>query len=143
MKITKTELQRLVRESVRKQMAQGLNEAADYMAGRQVLVSAQQASLDFEKEIIKTLDLVSPDELNPNLRARFNEIVETMKDDIVSAVRIAVEQLSPFPRSTEDKHQAASKTAVPASTVDVPPGGGATTVPVRSESVVRKTPSRK
>lgn len=144
MKITKTELQRLVRESVLKQMmaAQGgnINEAADYMAGRQVLVSAQQASLDFEKEIIKTLDLVSPDELNPNLRARFNEIVETMKDDIVSAVRIAVEQLSPFPRSTEDKHTPTSKTAVPASTVDMAP---TTPSPVRSESVGRKTPVSK
>ena len=103
-------------------------------------MSAQQASLDFEKEIIKTLDLVSPDELNPNLRARFNEIVETMKDDIVSAVRIAVEQLSPFPRSTEDKHTPTSKTAVPASTVDMAP---TTPSPVRSESVGRKTPVSK
>jgi len=141
MKITKAELQKLVRESVRKQMmaAKGLNEAADYMAGRQVLVSAQQASLDFEKEIIKTLDLVSPDELNPNLRTRFNEIVETMKDDIVSAVRVAVEQLTPFPRTTEDKHTPSNKTAVPASTIDQAPGSMPAPA-VAAENVTRKKP---
>lgn len=73
-------------------------ESSDYMAGRQVIISAQQASLDFEQEIIKTLGLVNPDDLHPTIRQKFNDVVETMKDDIVRAVKAAVDGLSPFPR---------------------------------------------
>ena len=110
MKITEQEIRDMVVEALKKkhskqtQQAQpslkkkAVKESADYMAGRQVIVSAQQASLDFEKEIIKTLGLVNPDEIHPNIRKRFNEIVETMKDNIVSAVKVAVDGLSPFPR---------------------------------------------
>lgn len=120
MKITEQELHQMIKEALQKRgiktpssvpavtsktFKKPVKESADYMAGRQVIVSAQQASLDFEKEIIKTLGLVNPDELHPNLRKRFNEIVETMKDDIVSAVKIAVDGLSPFPREDDKNTQ--------------------------------------
>lgn len=116
MKITEQELHKMIKEALQKRGIKPTSvpkvtpkkvtkESADYMAGRQVIVSAQQASLDFEKEIIKTLGLVNPDELHPNLRKRFNEIVETMKDDIVSAVKIAVDGLAPFPREDDKNTQ--------------------------------------
>jgi hypothetical protein len=100
MKITEQELRELVREALRSnpKVKKHLKESSDYMAGRQVIISAQQASLDFEQEIIKTLGLVNPDDLHPSVRQKFNDIVETMKDDIVRAVKGAVDGLSPFPR---------------------------------------------
>lgn len=100
MKITEAELRQLVREALRNnpKVKRQLQESSDYMAGRQVIISAQQASLDFEQEIIKTLGLVNPDDLHPSVRQKFNDIVETMKDEIVRAVKAAVDGLSPFPR---------------------------------------------
>lgn len=100
MKITEKELRELVREALKQnpKVKEHLKESADYMAGRQVIISAQQASLDFEQEIIKTLGLVNPDDLHPSVRQKFNDVVEKMKDDIVGAVKNAVNGLSPFPR---------------------------------------------
>ena len=105
MKITEKELRQIVREALKNnpKVQKYLKENADYMAGRQVLISAQQASLDFEQEIIKTLGLVSPDDLHPELRKKFNFVVETMKDDIVEAVKTAVNQLAAFPRVDDVK----------------------------------------
>lgn len=100
MKISEKELRLLVREALKNnpKVKKHLRESSDYMAGRQVIISAQQASLDFEQEIIKTLGLVNPDDLHPTVRQKFNDVVETMKDDIVKAVKNAVNGLSPFPR---------------------------------------------
>lgn len=125
MKITKEDLNKVVAEVIknspelqklkeeRRKQQQTLKESGDYMAGRQVIISAQQASLDFESEIIKTLDLVAPDDLHPNLRRRFNDIVEEMKDDIVAAVKRAVEQLAPFPRTNDENKPKATAPATP------------------------------
>ena len=100
MKLTEAELRQMIREALRKnpKVKRQLQESSDYMAGRQVIISAQQASLDFEQEIIKTLGLVNPDDLHPTVRQKFNDVVETMKDEIVRAVKAAVDGLSPFPR---------------------------------------------
>lgn len=129
MKITKEDLNKVVAEVIknspelqklkeeRRKQQQTLKESGDYMAGRQVIISAQQASLDFESEIIKTLDLVPPDDLHPNLRRRFNDIVEEMKDDIVAAVKRAVEQLAPFPRTNDENRP---KTTAPSTPVAPP-----------------------
>lgn len=105
MKITEEQLRKIVRESLRNnpKVQKYLRESSDYMAGRQVIISAQQASLDFEQEIIKTLGLVNPDDLHPQLRQKFNHLVEGMKEEIVEAVKKAVDGLVSFPRVDDVK----------------------------------------
>lgn len=101
MKITEEQLRKMIREALKEHphfKSRQLQEGSDYTAGRQVILSAQQAAFDFEKEIVKNLGLVNPDDLHPEARKRFNDIVETMKDNIVVAVKDAVDQLTPFPR---------------------------------------------
>ena len=102
MKVTEQELREMVREALKAKLAEGkLYEGSNYTAGRQVILSAQQAAFDFEKEIIKTLGLVAPDDLPDQVLLRYNEIVEEMKDDVVGAVKKAVDSLAPFPKADQ------------------------------------------
>lgn len=103
MKITEQEIRKMVRSALK----ENLYESSDYTAGRQVILSAQQAAFDFEKEIIKTLGLVTPDDLHPSVRVKYNDIVEKMKDDVVGAVKKAVDSLAPYPRQEDKSNQVA------------------------------------
>lgn len=97
MKISDKELRMMVREAVQKKVAQ-LREASDFSARRQIVHSAESASMDFENEIVGLLNLVRPDDLSPALQKHYYLAVETMKKKIVSAVMEATRDLARLPK---------------------------------------------
>ena len=101
MKITDQELRKLVREVVRKKVAT-LQEGQDFTARRQVVQSAQKASMEFENEIVGLLGLEHPDSLPPNLQKEYYVVVDAMKDQIVGAVMDATRELAKFPKPREE-----------------------------------------
>lgn len=103
MKITDNELRLMVREAVQKKVAK-LKEASDFSARRQIVHSAESASMDFEKEIIGLLGLMRPDDLSPALQKQYYFVVETMKKKVVDAVMEATRELAKMPKAeTEQK----------------------------------------
>lgn len=98
MKITDDELRMMVREAVQKKIA-GLKEASDFSARRQIVHSAEKASMDFEKEIVGLLGLVKPDEMPPALQKQYFVVVERMKEKIRSAVMEATRDLAKLPKA--------------------------------------------
>jgi len=103
MKITDQELRNLVREVVRSKISV-IKEGVDFTARRQVVQSAQNASMSFENEIVGLLGLESPDLLPQDLQKKYYVIVDQMKDQIVSAVMEATRELAKFPKpKPEDK----------------------------------------
>jgi polyhydroxyalkanoate synthesis regulator phasin len=100
-KITKKELQKLIDEAVKAKLA--LNESTDFSAKRQIVHSAQHASMEFEREITKALGLVEPDKLQPALQKRYFEIAEEMKRGIIKSVVDAVGRFATLPRNTKSK----------------------------------------
>lgn len=107
MKISDNELRTMVREAIQKKLA-SLKEARDFSARRQVVHSAQQASMEFENEIVGLLNVVKPDELPPALQKQYYFIVEQMKDKIVSAVMEATRELARLPKN-ENREQKKGK----------------------------------
>lgn len=101
MKITEQELREMVREVVQNKVAK-LKEGNDFTARRQVVHSAQEASMNFEKEIVGLLGLEHPDSLPPELQKQYYVVVDEMKDKIVSAVMAATRELAKFPKPRED-----------------------------------------
>jgi len=97
MKITDQELRKLVREVVQKKI-DVIREGADFTARRQVVQSAQKASMNFENEIVGLLGLESPDNLPTDLQKKYYVVVNKMKDDVVSAVMEATRELARFPK---------------------------------------------
>lgn len=94
-KITTDEIVEMVKEAV-----QVVKEANDFSAKRQIIFAAQSASMDFEKEIVKGLDLVDPDQMNnPKLQAQYLSVVKEMERGVVHAVAKAIKQLIAFPRN--------------------------------------------
>lgn len=100
MKITDQELRKMIREVVRKKVAV-LKEAEDFTARRQVVHSAEAASMNFEQEIVKLLNLEHPDNLPTELQKKYYFIVDSMKDEIKRAVMEATRKLAAFPKPRE------------------------------------------
>jgi hypothetical protein len=100
MKITEKELRALIREAISKKV-KTLNEGSDFTARRQLMLSAANTTLNFETEIIKLLDLVSPDKLTPEGQEVYRNAVEKMGDGFKQVVNIAVDELSRLPRNSQ------------------------------------------
>lgn len=98
MRIKEQDLKRMIRESVRKKLNSILGENADYTATKQVVIDAQEAAFRLEQDIVKSLNLISPDNMSDVIRARYSEIMDTMKEQIVGAVEEAITKLRPYPR---------------------------------------------
>jgi chemotaxis protein CheY-P-specific phosphatase CheC len=96
--VSEEELRTMVKEAVRKKVAV-LKEAEDLTARREVVLAAEKAGMDFEKMIIKILDLVHPDRLPTEYQKRYLSIVQEMNDDIVASVMNAAKQLTKFPKN--------------------------------------------
>lgn len=105
-KVTEKELKQLVREAVKKQIKSDmLNESSDFTAKRQIIHAAMQAVMNFENEIVKLLDIQSPDEMPEHLQHRYLEIAEDLKSTVVSAVAEAVKRFSVLPRNSDNQQQ--------------------------------------
>jgi len=99
--ISESQLRSMIREVVQKKVA-NLKEGQDLTARRQVVMAAEKASMDFEKVIVKILNMVHPDKLPTKFQKRYLAVVEEMNDDIVKAVMHAAKQLVKFPKNKKD-----------------------------------------
>lgn len=92
MKITKKQLQEMVKAAVKTQLVtQPINEGAgNFMSRRELLNKARDASFKFENEIIKTLDLEDPNTMPIEKRTEFLRIMRVMEKEIVKAVAGAI-----------------------------------------------------
>lgn len=103
-KVTEKELQELVREAVSEQLKNvSLKESSDFTAKRQIIHAAMQAVMNFENEIIKLLDIQSPDEMPEHLQQKYLEIAEDLKNKVVAAVAEAVKRFSLLPRNRDQQ----------------------------------------
>jgi hypothetical protein len=99
MKISEQDLKRIIKEALIQELSTNGN---DFSAKRAIILAAQNASMEFEQEIIKGLDLVHPDQLtNPKLQERYLQVVKSMEKEVVQAVAKAVKQLVAFPRNSQ------------------------------------------
>ena len=102
MKITKQELNEIIKEAVQNKMA-SLNEDVNFTAKRNIVMAAQHASQQFENEIIKTFNLVHPDQLPGHIQEQYFAVVKEMEDGVVSAVQDAVRKLVRFPKNKKGR----------------------------------------
>jgi putative lipoic acid-binding regulatory protein len=100
MKITHKELKEMIDKAVRK----NLQEGSTFSARRVIDAVAGDASREFEKQIVQNLGIVDPDELRPEMQAKYLEIVGEMEKGFKNAVRAAVKKLQNFPKK-EDVQQ--------------------------------------
>jgi len=98
--ISEQELRSMVKEAVKKKLA-NLKEAEDLTARREVVLAAEKAGMDFEKIIIKLLNMVHPDKLPTEYQKNYLLIVQDMNEKIVDAVMNASKQLTKFPKNNK------------------------------------------
>lgn len=98
MKITKQELNEIIKEAVENKLA-SLNEDVNFTAKRNIVMAAQHAAKGFESEIIKAFDLRHPDRLPTEIQEKYYAVVKEMERDFVAAVQKAVRELVRFPKN--------------------------------------------
>jgi hypothetical protein len=102
MKISEKELRKMIKEAVKKKMAV-LKEDRDFTALRNIEKAAANASMTFEQDLVKLLNLVEPDNLPDNVQTMYRQVVNEMEENVIQAVRTAVEKLRKFPRNDGQK----------------------------------------
>ena len=94
-KINKRQLAEAVEVAVKK----ALLESNHFTAMRNIEHAAINTSMEFETNIVDALGLMNPDHMQPNLQAKYYQIVTTMKEGIKSSIMDAAKQLVSFPRA--------------------------------------------
>lgn len=95
-KILEKQIRKVARENI-------LKEVKSFNATRILKNAARSAVLDFEREIIKELNLVAPDEMDDSSQAAYNEAMEKMTTVVVNAVVDAVQAVEHLPRIQEEE----------------------------------------
>lgn len=80
-----------------------LQEGTHFTAMRNIEHMAASTSMEFEKTITDALGLMNPDNMQPQLQAKYYEIVTRMKDQIRQAALDAAKGLISFPRQDDGK----------------------------------------
>lgn len=101
-KITKTSLKEAISKAVKTEIAK-LLESNHFSAMRQIEHMASSTSMEFEKNILDSLGLESPDNMQPELQQKYFQIAQAMKAGIRTAVLDAAKQLISFPRREDGK----------------------------------------
>jgi hypothetical protein len=78
-----------------------LLESNHFSAMRSIEHMAASTSMEFEKNIVDALGLMNPDHMQPDLQAKYFQVVSNMKEGIKSAVMDAAKQLISFPREEQ------------------------------------------
>lgn len=97
-KINKKQLAEAVEVAVKK----ALLESNHFTAMRNIEHAAVNTSMEFEKNIVDALGLMNPDHMQPNVQAKYYEIVTRMKEGIKASIMDAAKQLVAFPRAEEN-----------------------------------------
>ena len=110
MKIKESELRTIIREALVLRMKTdpesvkkiaNIKESTDFVARREIQASIDRVVLDIEKDVIlKALDIIDPNKLDPKLQAAYLSIANNMREGIKAAIQDAVKKLSPFPRNS-------------------------------------------
>ncbi len=98
MKITDAEIRKIVKEAVKRTML--IKEAENLTALRRLIIKAEQTALDFEKNIVNELDLISPDSMDEKTQRVYLHIVASLKRSLVSAVIDAAKELNKLPKAS-------------------------------------------
>ena len=88
----------MIRESLKRK----LQESSGFSAKRAIIDIAQGLSRQFETDIIKTLNIQNPDEMDPNAQKAYLAIVEKMKESFVKAAMDATKELMAFPKNNSE-----------------------------------------
>ena len=99
--ITESQLREMVSKAVKSRIQEMSTGGNPIMAKREIIALMDSTSRNFEHEIIKTFNLQNPDMLAPELQRRYLEVVETMKQRLVTAAMDAVGELVAFPKNDE------------------------------------------
>lgn len=102
MKVTKEELNTLIQEALQKKM-ETLKEDVNFTAKRNIVMAAQNASQQFENEIMKAFNLVHPDQLPGHIQEQYFAVVKEMEEGVVHAVKNAVRKLVRFPKNKKGR----------------------------------------
>lgn len=94
-KISKTVLETMIKESIKKKLLESNN----FTALRQLKHQAVSTSMAFESNIQSELNLMDPDQLSPDLQKKYYEIVDQLKDNIVNSVLNTSKLLASFPKN--------------------------------------------
>lgn len=103
MAITKKQLREALQLEVHKALF--LREFAQYTATRSLMIKAQQAALDFEKDIVKELDLVNPDTMDEISQQVYHQATEKMAKLVTNAVVDCVKSLEGLPKNQETANE--------------------------------------
>lgn len=98
--ITQSQLKEMVTKVVKARIQESMG-GNPIMAKREIIALMDSTSRNFEHEIIKTFNLQNPDMLAPELQRKYLEVVETMKQRLVTAAMDAVKELVAFPKNDE------------------------------------------
>ena len=118
MKITDAEIRKIVKEAVKRTML--IKEAENLTALRRLIIKAEQTALDFEKNIVNELDLISPDSMDEKTQRVYLHIVASLKRSLVSAVIDAAKELNKLPKEKQKDVLAASNVTPPTPVASIP-----------------------
>lgn len=74
-----------------------------FMADRKLRISAQQAAYEFEAEIRSELELLNPNEMPMEAQKLYQQAMEIMHSQIISATSNAIAAISKLPKIQKDK----------------------------------------
>lgn len=74
----------------------------DVRAERRLELIAEEAAVDLEDPIVAKLNLVDPNDMNPEDQEKYIEVMNIMQDKVTAAVLEAVSQLSSLPKNIEE-----------------------------------------
>lgn len=97
-KINKSQLS----EAIQTLVKQTLQESNHFSAMRSIEHMAASTSMEFEKNIVDALGLMDPDHMQPDVQARYFEVVSRMKDGIKNSTMEAAKALTAFPRQEQN-----------------------------------------
>ncbi len=98
-KINKKQLAEAVQAAVKK----ALLESNHFTAMRNIEHLANATSMEFEKNIVDSLGLMNPDHMQPDVQAKYFQVVTNMKEGIKTSIMDAAKQLISFPRADDGK----------------------------------------
>lgn len=103
--VTKTKISsKKLAEAIQKLVKQAvLQEGTHFTAMRNIEHMAASTSMEFERTIIDALGVVNPDNMQPELQAKYYEIVSQMKEDVRQAALEVAKALISFPRQDDGK----------------------------------------
>ena len=99
-KINKKQLAEAVEVAVKK----ALLESNHFTAMRNIEHAAVNTSMEFEKNIVEALGLMNPDHMQPNVQAKYFEIVTRMKEGIKTSIMDAAKLLVSFTKKKKGKN---------------------------------------